>query len=203
MNWCPLLLKIIEYLYYASGISVAIGVIYSIFQYREYKKENSTKNERDVNTSTFDVLRLFYLNIYPKYDALSSVLNGNKYFFTFDKPIVKADDALYESAKEYLETIHISIQKDMKSLVVELQLFALNIDIGNGDYSFAKNVVQEKYLQVFETVCPVIINKFDLKVFMKSFELYNAWRLETHKKANEDSKKELDLAEKDVRKFGP
>lgn len=82
---CFKIKQVVEFLYYLSGIAVAVGVWVSIKQYFLTKKDLST-------TNTTEQFELFYREILPKYEVIKNNAENNIFYLNESFRTVKFDD---------------------------------------------------------------------------------------------------------------
>lgn len=203
INWLLNVKFILEIFYYCAGISVGISVLVSIKSFLLSKKDISTKYSREINSITSDQLRNFYLSILPLYEKLKE-LGEEKFFFEDSIPIIKLDDKkINESVESYLNNL--SNKEDYvkiaKELLVNIQILSSNFQFGSADIDLAKEIILDKYLDIFASVYPILHIEKDSNLYHSSIDLYNKWRVEKQTKDNQKKQEELQLAAQEVKSF--
>ena len=203
INWLLNTKFILEILYYFAGISVGIGVWVSIKSFLLSKKDISTKYTREINSITSDQLRNFYLNILPLYEKLKEL--GEEIFFFEDSiTIIKLDDKkINESVESYLNNLSNKDNyiKFAKELLVNIQILSSNFQFGSADIDLAKEIILDKYLDIFASVYPILLKEKDCNLYQSCIDLYNKWRVEKQTKDNQKKQEELQLAAQEVKSF--
>lgn len=80
----------------------------------------------------------------------------------------------------------------MKEIINELEMLSLSLETLPYNNDIVKKIISEKYLEVFQTVCPIIINKNDIDLYKISIKFYNEWKLSAANERNLAEKKELE-----------
>ncbi|GHU13722.1 hypothetical protein AGMMS50225_24230 [Betaproteobacteria bacterium] len=206
MNVLCVILTIIEYLYYFSGIFVGIGVIYAIRQYHLSKSDVDKKYSREIIAITSDLLSSFYKDIIPKYEKLIAITSGN-FFLEKEVIIVKiTDEKTLDSCKQYCQTITgPDIVNRFNEIALEVQMFAIGLSYGNADGKMAEKAINTKYVAIFESILPFVLTNENVDIYKESIRLFNTWRVNIKKMEAENKKaeaekntKELEMASKEI-----
>ena len=203
INWLLNTKFIFELLYYFAGISVAIGVWVSIKSFLLSKKDISLKYTREINSITGELLRNFYLKILPLFEELQE-LNEEHFFFDENISIIKLDDKnINESVSSYFDNL--SKKEDYsrlaKELLVNIQILSSNFEFGTADINLAKEIIIDKYLDIFESIYPILLKEKSRNLYQSCIDLYNNWRIEKKTIDNQKKKEELQLAAQEIKTF--
>ena len=201
--WCNNAHFVLEILYFLSGISVAIGVVYSIRQYMLSRKDVTLKYSREVNAVTTDQLKMFYTEIVPLYEEMEN--KGVKFFYFDEKvTIVKFDNAeILESAKKYYDSLSDQDYycEKAKKILINIQLMSANFEFGCADEKMVKEIILDKFLCVFEAVFPLLTRENDTRLYQSCVDLYNAWRVEKKTKQIKSENEKLIEATEEIKSF--
>lgn len=187
-----ILMKIFELLYYIVGVIALATVAINIKQYRKSVEKEKDDLEKEKRKNTLEILRSFYLVIYPKYNRY--ITSYKHEFFSLDSNTYIEDTRdISDNAESYLTNFcDITEKEQMKEIINELEMLSLSLETLPYNNDIVKKIISEKYLEVFQTVCPVIINKKDIDLYKISIKFYNEWKLSAANERNLAEKKELE-----------
>ncbi len=194
---------VLEMLYFLAGISVAVGVIYSIRQYALSKKDVDLKYSREINAVTTDQMKVFYTEVVPLYEELKDRIKGLFYFDTKVNLVKVDDEGIIKSAANYYESLTDKdfFRKQAKKILINVQLMSTNFLLGTADEELAKGLIFDKYLCIFEAMFPVLMIEQDKSLYQPCVDLYNKWRLEKKTMENKHNTEQLKEAEKQIKPF--
>ena len=121
--------------------------------------------------------------------------------FTYEKDMVSISDyELYESSREYLDSINEDTIKQARDVAFHLERFSMNFICLLCDEELGFSNIGKKYIEIFKNVVFIIATsvKDESCNFDKSIELYNRWNTkiqkeETRKTIQENKKKMYEL----------
>ena len=190
---CFKIKQVVEFLYYLSGIAVAVGVWVSIKQYFLTKKDLST-------TNTTEQFELFYREILPKYEVIKNNAENNIFYLNESFRTVKFDDNdLKKLLEEYKKSLDNKLLELLKDELLDVQMFALNFQLSAMDYESYPESIAFKYLEVFESILPVLYFENDRELYNSCIVLYNNWKLKKIEKRNRLEAEEINSEKKSIK----
>lgn len=190
---CFKIKQVVEFLYYLSGIAVAVGVWVSIKQYFLTKKDLST-------TNTTEQFELFYREILPKYEVIKNNAENNIFYLNESFRTVKFDDNdLKKLLEEYKKSLDNKLLELLKDELLDVQMFALNFQLSAMDYESYPESIAFKYLEIFESILPVLYFENDRELYNSCIVLYNNWKLKKIEKRNRLEAEEINSEKKSIK----
>lgn len=190
---CFKIKQVVEFLYYLSGIAVAVGVWVSIKQYFLTKKDLST-------TNTTEQFELFYREILPKYEVIKNNAENNIFYLNESFRTVKFDDNdLKKLLEEYKKSLDNKLLELLKDELLDVQMFALNFQLSAMDYESYPESIAFKYLEIFESILPVLYFESDRELYNSCIVLYNNWKLKKIEKRNRLEAEEINSEKKSIK----
>ena len=190
---CFKIKQVVEFLYYLSGIAVAVGVWVSIKRYFLTKKDLST-------TNTTEQFELFYREILPKYEVIKNNAENNIFYLNESFRTVKFDDNdLKKLLEEYKKSLDNKLLELLKDELLDVQMFALNFQLSAMDYESYPESIAFKYLEIFESILPVLYFENDRELYNSCIVLYNNWKLKKIEKRNRLEAEEINSEKKSIK----
>ena len=202
-------IKVLEQIYYCSGIVVAICAIIALIQIsiskhqlESERKNQKTQLERESQKYAIEQISYFMNKIIYLENEICKKRNGNHIVFLDDKIIKFEDNKLtvkFHFDKENDMDKMLSIAYEIVDLINALEVYATVLTSGLANENFAYKIQGYAYCQTVEEYLPLIIDDFkDVSKESTTLNLYFLWKSRLNKQQLLSEKEKLEKRLKSI-----